>query len=402
MKKILIIQNDQILGELISAKISLELDYEVEIAYTAKEAKLFLHMYKYFLVLTDLDLEDAPKADIVEYLIKKEYKTLVLSANTDKELIATVETKNIIDYIPYHEINDIEAYVIAIIKQLQNNQNHTIIVAEPSMARRSKLKVMLENLFFKVITVAHGEEVLNLTDVMPDISMVITNYKMPVIDGLTLTKELRKKHTKNSLKIIAIASQDDDEINILFLTNGANDFLNHDFSRKEFSTHVNNSIDALETVNKLTCQSLRDPLTGLYNAKYFLYHRDSLELEIQESAEISIFCMLDLDNSDSYGNVQKEEILIILSDILKTNVFYKDLIIRYDTNEFYIILKHTNINNALDRLNKILFEIQGCLIKFSVSIGLAKFQDTLDDTISQADMMIYSAKQKGGNQLVYE
>ena len=64
MKKILIIQNDQILGELISAKISLELDYEVEIAYTGKEAKLFLHMYKYFLVLTDLDLEDAPKADI--------------------------------------------------------------------------------------------------------------------------------------------------------------------------------------------------------------------------------------------------------------------------------------------------------------------------------------------------
>jgi diguanylate cyclase (GGDEF)-like protein len=383
MKKILIIQNDQILGELISAKISLELDYEVEIAYTAKEAKLFLHMYKYFLVLTDLDFEDAPKADIVEYLIKKEYKTLVLSANTDKELIATVETKNIIDYIPYHEINDIEEYVIASIKQLQNNQHHTIIVADPSMARRSKLKIMLENLFFKVITVAHGEEVLNLTDVMPDISMVITNYKMPVIDGLTLTKELRKTYTKNSLKIIAIASQDDDDINILFLTNGANDFLNYDFSRKEFSTRVSNSIDALETVNKLTSQSTRDPLTGLYNAKYFLSHKDSLELEIQESAEISIFCMLDLDNSDSNDNMQKEEILIILSDILKTNVFYKDLIIRYNTNEFYIILKHTNLNNALNRLNKILFEIQGCLIKFSVSIGLAKFQDTLDDTISQ-------------------
>ena len=401
MKKILIIEDNKTLAKLISTKIKMELDYEVEVAYTMKEAKLFLRMYKYFLVLTDLNLPDSPNGEVVEYLIQKGHKTLVLSGNIDKEFVACIQKKNIIDYIRKGEISDID-YVITTIKRLEKNQKHKILVVDAAMTSRSKLKTMLENLFFKVITVAHGEEALNLIDVMPDISLVITNYKMPVVDGLTLTKELRKKHGKNSLKIIAASSSNDSEINALFLKHGANDFLNSNFSREEFSSRINNSIEALETVTKLTNQSVRDSLTGLYNARYFLAQKSSLESEILQSAETSSLCIVDLDKSDKYKNADKEEILIILSDILKTNVFYKDLVVRFEENEFYILLKDTNLNTTLDTLNKILGEVQHCLTKFSISIGFSMFLDTFEETINQADMMVYSAKQKGGNQLSYE
>lgn len=43
---------------------------------------------------------------------------------------------------------------------------------------------------------------------------------MPVMDGLKLTYEIRKDHDKNSLAILAVSSNKDNEVNTLFLKTG--------------------------------------------------------------------------------------------------------------------------------------------------------------------------------------
>lgn len=409
MKKILIVEDNKTLAKLIATKIKIELEYEVEIAYTLKEAKLFLRMYKYFLVLTDLNLPDAPNGEIVDYVLSKENKTIVLSGNINKDFIKKIQEKNIIDYIHKGEISDID-YVITTIKRLEKNQKHKILVVDASMTVRAQMKTMLENLFFKVVTVAHGEEALNLLDVMPDISMILTDYKMPVVDGLQLTKKVRKKYDKNSIKIIAIASDKDESTNTLFLKNGANDFINKGFSREEFSSRIHNSIEALETVNKLTNQAIRDGLTGLYNRRYFSQNKEELSLEIQNSAHTAALATVEIDNIDKINTIQKNKIISTLGDILKTNISYKDLVVKFDDNEFYIIIKDTDLYEVTTIFNKVLMEVNHCVInidennilKFSISIGLAMFQDSLDETINQADMMLYNARQNGGNQLLFD
>ena len=410
MNKILIVEDNKTLAKLIATKIKVELNFEVDVAYSLKEAKLFLKMYKYFLVLTDLNLTDAPNGEIVDYTLSKGHKVIVLSGNINKEFRKKMLEKNIIDYINKGAISDID-YVITTINRLLKNQKHKVLVVDASMNVRKQMKDMLENLFFKVITVAHGEEALGMLNVHPDISLVLTDYKMPVIDGLELTKEIRKEYDKNTVKIIATSSDKDAGTNALFLKHGANDYLNEGFSKEEFSCRIHNSIEALENIQLVTNQTNRDSLTGLYNRRFFLQNMDKCIKEMQENSEHYALAIVDIDAFTSISKDVKNQVLTTLADIIRTNTKYQDMVARFSDDEFYVLIKDTNLQESADIFNKILQEVNHCIIRlandnimrFTVSIGLAIHKDdTFEETISQADMMLYNAKQNGGNQLVFD
>src|SRR3989338_10727614 len=198
MERILVVEDNKTLAKLIAKKLSAELDFEVDVAYKLSEAKLFFKRYKYFLALVDLNLPDAPNGEIVDYALEHKNHVIVLSANIDKDFRNDMIKKNIIDYINKSGINDVN-YIIQMITRLHKNQNHKILVVDDSIVFRKQMQSMLENMFYKVITVAHGEEALNILSTTPDISLVLTDYHMPVINGLELTKEIRKIYNKNDL-----------------------------------------------------------------------------------------------------------------------------------------------------------------------------------------------------------
>ena len=53
---------------------------------------------------------------------------------------------------------------------------------------------------------AHGEEAMNYFADNPDINLIITDYRMPVKDGLEVLKEVRKEKDKNNLGVIVMTS----------------------------------------------------------------------------------------------------------------------------------------------------------------------------------------------------
>jgi len=248
MERILIIEDNKTLAKLIAKKLSEALDFEVDVAYTLKEAKLFLKMYKYFVCLLDINLPDAPNGEVVDYVLSKNQHAIVLSGNIDKDFRKKMLQKNIIDYVNKGGVNDIN-YIINTIQRLYKNQQYKVLVVDDSMVIRKQMKGMLDNLFFKVITVAHGEEALGMLEAHPDISLVVTDYNMPVMNGLELTNEIRKTYKKDELGIIALSSNEDEEINAMFLKSGANDYITKPFSKEEFSCRINNTIEALENLN---------------------------------------------------------------------------------------------------------------------------------------------------------
>ena len=209
-KRILVVEDNKTLAKLIAKKISVELDFEVDVAYSLQEAKLFLKRYKYFLNLLDLNLPDAPNGEIVDYALKLENRVIVLSGNIDKDFRKAILKKNIIDYVNKSGVNDVN-YIIQTIKRVEKNNNHTVLVIDDSMVFRKQMQSMLENMFFRVIAVAHGEEALGILNTNPNISLVLTDYHMPVMNGLELTQEIRKTYTKTDLAIIVISSDKDEE-----------------------------------------------------------------------------------------------------------------------------------------------------------------------------------------------
>ena len=409
MEKILIVEDNKTLAKLIAKKIKETLKFEVDIAYTLQEAKLFLKAYTYFLTLLDLNLPDAPNGEVVDYVLSKKQRVIVLSGNIDKEFRKKILQKEIIDYVTKNGINDIN-YILHTIDRLHKNKKHKILLVDDSMVIRSHMKTMLENLFFQVITVAHGEEALAILENHTDVSLIITEYQMPVMNGLDLTFAIRKAYTKDDLSIIALSENQDDEISALFLKNGANDYIKKPFSKEEFSCRINNSIEALENLHLVTNHANRDFLTGLYNRRYFFLHMSEY---IDTSIEKYAVAMLNIDNfkkiNDTYGYEVGDKVIIHLSEILSSRTNYRDMVSRFGGEEFCIVLKNVNRFSAQDILECLREEVEKSYImintskeiRFTISIGFAmNSEDSLEDTIDQADMRLHKAKQEGKNRVI--
>lgn len=413
MPRILIVEDNKTLAHLVAKKITSELGLEVDIAYKLSEAKLFLKKYTYFIALLDINLPDAPDGEIVDYVLSTKTRAIILSANIDKDFRKIMLEKNIIDYVNKGGVNDVN-YIIQTIKRLQKNQKHTILVVDDSMVFRKQMQRMLENMFFKVITVAHGEEALGMLAVNDNVSLVLTDHYMPVMQGLELTVEIRKNYSKNDLAIIAVSSNNDDEITALFLKNGANDYIYKPFSKEEFSCRVNNSIEALENIHTITNHANRDFLTGLFNRRYFYNNMEKYFIDAQAKSETFAIGMIDIDNfkviNDTYGHDTGDRALSHLAEILQVGSRAGDIVSRFGGEEFCIALKNISQEKAIDIFENIRAEVEksylladnGDEIRLTISIGVSiNSEDTLEDSIGQADLYLYHAKQNGKNRVVY-
>ena len=413
--RILIVDDNKTLAKLISKKIENALEMKVDVAYSLTEAKLFLARYNYFITLLDINLPDAPNGEIVDYVLAKKHRVIVLSGNIDKEFRAKMLKKSIIDYVNKGGSGDID-YIIQILERLRKNQNHKVLVVDDSMVFRKQMQGMLENMFFEVITVAHGEEALGMLQAKPDISLVLTDYNMPVMDGLELTYEIRKTYSKDELCIVALSGNEDEEISALFLKHGANDYIKKPFSKEEFSVRVNNSIEALENIQTIMNYANRDYLTGLYNRRYFYKAMSEYEEDVKETGEKFAVAMIDIDHfknvNDTYGHDVGDRVIVTLADILRSSTSPRDVVARFGGEEFCVVLKNINRYSAEDILERIRSEVESYTLtvdkdkhlKFTISIGavIHNEEETLEDSINEADMMLYKAKNGGRNQVVFQ
>lgn len=412
MDRILLVDDNKTLAKLIAKKITSELGVQVDVAYNLAEAKLFLHRYQYLLTLLDVNLPDAPDGEVIDYTISKDQKVIVLSGNDDREFRHKMLEKNIIDYVNKQGKETIQ-YIMYLIKRIQKNQNHKILVVDDVAMFRKKMQHILTNLNYKVITVAHGEEALGMLQTHPDISLAIVDYVMPVMNGLALTMKIREKFNKNSLQIIALSSSEDDDVIARFLKNGANDYITKPFSKEEFSCRINNSIEALENIQLITNHANRDFLTGLYNRRYFFENTTKYFNEAVHISEPFAIAMVDIDHfknvNDTYGHDAGDKAIVNLSEILRAGVDRNDLVARFGGEEFCIVLKNISGQNALEVMERIRNNVKNSVtitdkdevIAFTISVGITLHHEkTLEDTINEADMLLYNAKQNGRDQVV--
>lgn len=323
--------------------------------------------------------------------------------------------KNIIDYINKSGTNDID-YIIATVNRLLQNQKHKILVVDDSMVFRNKMKSMLENLFFQVITVAHGEEAVGMLQSQPDISLVLTDYNMPVMNGLELVQEIRRDYPKSELCILALSGNEDEEINALFLKSGANDFIKKPFSKEEFSCRISNSIEALENIAQITRFANRDHLTGLYNRRYFYTNIHTSLAQSEQSQTNSVLAMVridDLENiNNTHGYAVGDQIVVALAEILRSSTNISDDIARFSGGDFCVLLNHITQEQIMEILDRIRNEVRKFklplgndnFINFTISLGVTIYKpdESLEDNIDTVDMLLYKAKQAGTDQLIFE
>lgn len=165
---------------------------------------------------------------------------------------------------------------------------------------------------------------------------------------------------------------------------------------------------------ELKLQAVTDPLTNLYNRRFFNTEAHYLlNLAKKQRTPMAVLA-IDIDYfksvNDSYGHQVGDEVLVELAQTLKANSRSTDIIARFGGEEFVILLPNcgqTEARAVAEKLRKAV-EARRIMIKehdiltFTVSIGVSVFahaSDSLKTMLEQADQALYQAKEQGRNQV---
>jgi diguanylate cyclase (GGDEF)-like protein len=163
-------------------------------------------------------------------------------------------------------------------------------------------------------------------------------------------------------------------------------------------------------------EATRDPLTGLYNRRYF---DQALHCELttarRTGREISLL-VCDIDQfkayNDNYGHQQGDMCLQQVAACLKQNLSRNiDWIARYGGEEFVVVLPDTDLNGAVHVAERLIKAVKnlGIIHEYSslnkvvtLSIGAASSvsADNARKLFELADQNLYRAKQQGRNRVV--
>jgi len=136
-----------------------------------------------------------------------------------------------IDYIPVTQTNSKPDKTKPINKVTNTKSHYTILVAEDDEVSYNLLYTILQSEQIEFIWAKNGKEAIELFQNNPSVALIIMDIKMPVMDGIKATQEIRK--TNKDIPIIAqtaFALSGDREIAI---EAGCSDYLSKPLKRND-------------------------------------------------------------------------------------------------------------------------------------------------------------------------
>lgn len=182
-----------------------------------------------------------------------------------------------------------------------------------------------------------------------------------------------------------------------------------------FAEHVGLSLANIRLREALRDQSIRDPLTGLYNRRYL---EEMLERETRRAVRgeqgLGVL-MLDLDHfknfNDTYGHDAGDTVLRETAAFLLKSVRAEDIVCRFGGEEFIVILPVADLRVTQARAERIRSKLrelpvlhQGqSLGMVTVSVGVAELPEhgtSPKELIEAADAAMYRAKREGRDRVM--
>lgn len=412
MKKILIVEDSKLFSKLLSKRVADDFQTECVVCTTYRETVSLLkeNPEQFLLAVLDLNLPDAADGEVVDFVLSKGIPAVVVTARMDAQIRERVLDKQVLDYIMKgpHTLDQLTETT----KRYLRNQNVSLLLVDDSELVRKSTRKVLETQHYTILEAKNGIEAIDIVKQNPAISLVITDYHMPGMDGYELTAEIRKIRPMDKLAIIGTSAYGNPLLSSQFLKRGANDFLTKPYFEEELICRVNQNIEIIEHISQLHDAAIKDQLTQLYNRRYFFGTGEKLfENARRQNLDIAI-AMIDIDHfkniNDTYGHGDGDAALVAIAAVLQESFRASDVVTRFGGEEFIVMAvnmssehRANHFESVRRKIEELTIETTQNKIKATVSIGVATaLKDSLDEMVQTADELLYQAKESGRNCVV--
>lgn len=247
--------------------------------------------------------------------------------------------------------------------------------------------------------------------------LVLLDIMMPGMSGYEVCQKLRKKYSTFELPIIFLTAKNQPNDIVTAFEVGANDYIVKPVDKTELLAKIDTHL-SLKDAGATAIENARlaniDPLTGLYNRRYFMnFGNREFETVKRKKGSLSLI-MIDIDHfkevNDRYGHYTGDRVLKQVSSIIRENLRATDIPGRYGGDEFMIILPGADIKGAIPVADKIraifektTFAVNGAInLKLTLSMGVAHYSDGIDsfgEMLKKTDEMLYKSKKDGRNRI---
>ena len=382
-------------------------------AETLAEAQVILDAQSstLFCAILDLTLPDASGLQVVDLVRAYQVPIIVLTGSVDPFLRQAVLDLRVIDYM-FKGGNAALEDVAYLIGRLRQNETMKVMIVDDSATYRLHLTGLLAQYRFPVLAANNGQEALDLLKQNPDIALIITDYFMPVMNGLEMVKAIRRHRSREDIAIIALSDIHQSELSAAMLKAGANDFLNKGFQAEEFYCRMLQNINVIYLIRQLRNMANCDYLTGLFNRRHFYEVAERLHADATETQQPLAVAMIDADHfkhiNDQFGHSTGDLVLKRLSAAIHSELGDSGIVARYGGEEFIWAGLTDDENEVAERFERLRASVEairldnaGATIGITVSIGVSnELTDSLSESIERADKAVYQAKSSGRNRVV--
>ncbi len=414
-KEVLVIEDHSTLANLLAGLMRERIGCEVQAANTLAEAvaKIQANPDNFAIAICDLLLPDAQFDEIIDTVRSYGIAVVAMTGEFSADFREVILKKDVVDYVLKDSLNALN-YIIDLVHRLYKNTTLKALVVDDSVSSRGLLKRYLSMQNLQTFLAVDGSQALTILHANPDISLIITDYEMPGMNGITLCNEVRKNFSKEQLSIIGVSGLARGQLSAEFLKSGANDFIVKPFSYEELLCRVNQNLDMLDLIRDNRAAASRDFLTGLFNRRYFFQFGHKLVAKIGKNQGNLTVAMIDIDHfkdiNDRHGHDIGDVALIQVAQALQYH-FGGDGLARLGGEEFAVLLPDQSLAKVVQLLDGFrlyqeqhpLLTLNGQSEPLEVSIGCASLSADCPDLmqlLKKADQNLYAAKHQGRNRLV--
>jgi PleD family two-component response regulator len=244
--RIIVGEDSNVFTSMIRQKLKELFNIDVEICRTFEDLQQAyeLNPEPITLAISNINLPGAENGEALNYLVDLSVPTIVFTATFQDKIREGLLAKEVVDYIIKDNVFAIDMLAESVCRFLTNQRHHVLIVDDSATAR-ALLTSRLRRYNFRVSSAESGAAAIEVLKKSPDISLVITDYNMPDIDGFELTRRIRHVRGSHQLRVIGVSSSNDRLLSARFLKAGGNDFMMRPFIDEEFYCRVNQNLDTL-------------------------------------------------------------------------------------------------------------------------------------------------------------